>query len=217
MDCPVQAAQKEIRGGWDAWNDDGRTVTVGGVTYCCQEAVTAYTFIRMQYARLTLVSDNPRVATLFTPYVGKTHGELFTVLAAALLGRLTQHINNAVSAVLRAFSAVEHASIFHSYAKKTPVYVPAFEPPAYTDLAAYVNYFVEHSKHFPSVDIPLVPPFTVDEHAAEVLPSDPAKCMEGLTNVFYGVGRREAELAHILCTLQNVEKSAIEYAGWLRQ
>jgi hypothetical protein len=203
MTCPVQSAIREIRGGWDDWEED-EGITIDGQTYVCANAAFFYTTFTLQHAREQLGGKDH--GELLRPYIGKTRSEVFAMLSP-LLQRPAHYFDLAINSLERSISKCLELCTYYSFKYKKPMMV-GWPEVDWSTTHAIVSSYIEFSKCLGAEITPLPPP-SVDSADAKITESD---AFASVQNIIRGIGRKEGEYLAAIKKIQQVEKAVLAKA-----
>jgi len=216
MSCPVVKAIKEIRGGWDAWDDEDKgLVRIGNVEYICTATVFYLTIRKMEYARAKLRGDLVR-EKFFAGLLAGTQLDYFHALEGAILQDMRGKFDVAINATWRYMSQISRAVITAAYKKKAPPLMPAFDPSPSDDFVVVVNQCVEYVNSS-GCDITALPPASTNTTPDKKADGDDAQLMAAEEEILRGVGRREAEYVAAINKLTEVIAGSKKITAWLYQ
>lgn len=217
MACPVQKAIREIRGGWDNWEDDEGSITIGDKTYVCRESVFLYTIYTMEFARMQLGKFDERYGAFFAEFLGKSRAELARYFSLRCLKRVEMLYDYSINSLERSIDSALREIMYKAFREKQPLPMPPPSIDYSQDIIGIANQYVEYAKSF-SAEISPLPPISLAETAAEIiveaLPKDIEEAKKqfiGIQDVIRGVGRREAEYLSAISKLQQVERALLNY------
>ncbi len=215
MSCPVVKAIKEIRGGWDAWdNEDRGLIKINGVEYVCTATVFYLTIRKMEYARGVLRGTLDR-EKFFAGLLAGTQLEYFHVIEAAILQDIRGKFDVAINAAWRVMSQISRAVVTAAYKKKSPPLMPAFDPAPSADFIAVVNQCVEYVNLSGQVDVMPLPPASENTTGDKKADGGHEQLMAAEEEILRGVGRREVEYVAAINKLTEVIAASKKITAWL--
>jgi len=215
MSCPVVKAIKEIRGGWDAWDDEDRgVVKINGIEYVCTKTVFYVTTRKMEFARLTLNKLLDR-EKFFVGLLSGTQLEYFNALEVIILRDVRGLFEIAINSTLRVISQITRAVITAAYRKKNAPIMNIFEPELGADFINVVNQCVEYVNSSKQVDVAALPPASKNTTPNSPAEGDVDKLMAAEEDILRGIGRREAEYVAAINKLTEVMAACKKITTWL--
>lgn len=193
MSCPVVKAIKEIRGGWDAWDDEDRgLVKINGVEYICTTTVFYLTIRKMEYARAVLRGTIDR-EKFFAGLLAGTQLDYFRTLEANILRDVRGKFEIAINAAWRVMSQITRAVIVAAYKKKSPPIMSIFDPVLSDNFITAVNQCVEYVNSSGLVEVTPLPPASENTTPDKKAEGTHEQLMAAEEEILRGIGRREVE------------------------
>jgi len=215
MSCPVVKAIKEIRGGWDVWdNEDRGVIKINGIEYVCTTTVFYLTTRKMEFARHMLYNklDSEK---FFAGLLSGTQLSYFHTLETIILNDIKGKLEIAINAAWRVISQITRAVIAAAYRKKTVPLMPVFDPSPSSNFIELVNQCVEYINLSKQVDVEALPPASENTTPDKKAEGDPTQLMAAEEDILRGIGRREAEYVAAINKITEIIYASKKITEWL--
>ncbi len=215
MSCPVVKAIKEIRGGWDVWdNEDRGVIKINGVEYVCTTTVFYLTTRKMEFARAMLYNRLDR-DKFFAGLLANTQLEYFHALENIILNDIKGKFEIAINTAWRVISKITSAVIAAAYKKGAVPLMPVFDQAPSADFVVLVNQCVEYVNSSKQVDVEPLPAASENTTPNKKAEGTPEQLMAAEEDILRGIGRREAEYVAAINKITEVIDASKKITEWL--